>query len=76
MNITREIVGISEELETGGIYWLTHFRDSNYGEYVELEHLNRKGIATVRVTSCSPVTGQSRHDIAVNSLVWWRDIIG
>ena len=76
MNITREIVGISEELENGATYWVTHFRDSSYGEYVELDQVNRRGIATVRVTSCSPVSGQTRHDIAVNSLVWWRDIIG
>ena len=76
MNITREIVGISEELEPGATYWVTHFRDSSYGEYVELDQVNRKGIATVRVSSCLPVSGQTRHNLPVASLVWYRDIIG
>lgn len=76
MKITREIVGISEELENGATYWVTHFRDSSYGEYVELDQVNRKGIATVRVTSSLPVSGQTRHNLPVASLVWYRDIIG
>lgn len=74
-SITREIVGISEELEPGATYWVTHFRDSSVGEYVELDHVSRRGIATVRVSSCLPVSGQTRHDLPVNSLVWYRDII-
>jgi hypothetical protein len=75
MNKVREIVGLTEELVFGATYWLQWSRQSITGEYVTVEHVNRKGIATVTAIHDGIISGGSRHDIRVSNYVWYTDLI-
>jgi hypothetical protein len=71
----REIVGLTEPLIVGGEYWVQWSRESIRGEYVTVEHVNRKGIATVTTIHDGIISGGSRHDIRVSNYVWYTDLI-
>ena len=75
MKKIREIVGLTEELVAGATYWVQWTRESITGEYVIVEHVNRKGIATVKATHGGIISGGSRHDIRVSNYVWFTDLI-
>ena len=75
MNKIREIVGLTDELVIGETYWLQWSRESVTGEYVTLDQVNRKGIATVRAIHDGIISGGSRHDIRVSNYVWFTDLI-
>jgi hypothetical protein len=75
MNKIREIVGLTDELVMGETYWLQWSRESIAGEYVTLEHVSRKGIATVKAIHDGIISGGSRHDIRVSNYVWYFDLI-
>ena len=75
MNKIREIVGLTDELVIGETYWLQWSRESITGEYVTLEHVSRKGIATVKAIHDGIISGGSRHDIRVSNYVWYFDLI-
>ena len=71
----REIVGLTEELVTGATYWIQWSRESVTGEYVIVEHVNRKGIATVKVKGNAPISAGRRFDVRVADYVWYTDLI-
>jgi hypothetical protein len=75
MDIKRELVALNESLWNDQEYFVSHDRDGVVGEYVILEHVSRRGIATVRVCGLKPITGGSRHDIKVDSFYWFTDLI-
>ena len=75
MNKIREIVGLTEELVTGTTYWVQWSRESITGEYVIVEHVSRRGIATVKAIHDGIISGGSRHDIRVSNYVWFTDLI-
>jgi hypothetical protein len=71
----REIVGLTESLISGATYWVQWTRTSVGGEYVTVEHVNRKGVATVKVKNDDPISGGRRHDVRVADYVWYTDLI-
>ena len=75
MSVMRDIVGLTEELVTGATYWVQWSRESITGEYVIVEHVNRRGIATVRAIHDGIISGGSRHDVRVSNYVWYFDLI-
>ena len=75
MNKIREIVGLTEELVTGATYWVQWSRESITGEYVIVEHVSRRGIATVRAIHDGIISGGSRHDVRVANYVWYTDLM-
>lgn len=75
MSVMREIVGLTEELISGATYWVQWSRESITGEYVIVEHVNRRGIATVRAIHDGIISGGSRHDVRVANYVWFTDLI-
>lgn len=75
MRKIREIVGLTDELVIGETYWVQWSRESVMGEYVIVEHIGRKGIATVQVVHDGIISGASRHDIRVMNYVWYIDLI-
>ena len=75
MSTLREIVGLTEELISGSEYWVQLSRESITGEYVIVEHVSRKGIATVRAIHDGIISGGSRHDVRVANYVWYTDLI-
>ena len=75
MSVQREIVGLTEELISGATYWVQWSRESITGEYVIVEHVNRRGIATVRAIHDGIISGGSRHDVRVADYVWYTDLI-
>jgi len=75
MNKIREIVGLTEELIAGETYWVQWSRESITGEYVIVEHVSRKGIATVKATHDGIISGGSRHDVRVANYVWYTDLM-
>ena len=75
MSKLREIVGLTEELISGAEYWVQWSRESITGEYVIVEHVSRRGIATVRAIHDGIISGGSRHDVRVANYVWYTDLI-
>ena len=75
MNKIREIVGLTEELISGATYWVQWSRESITGEYVIVEHVSRRGIATVRAIHDGIISGGSRHDVRVANYVWYTDLM-
>jgi len=75
MNKVREIVGLTEPLMAGAEYWVQWSRQSVDGEYVTVEHVNRKGIATVKVKGIAPISAGQRFDVRVADYVWYTDLI-
>ena len=75
MNKVREIVGLTEELVFGATYWVQWSRQSVEGEYVTVDQVNRKGIATVKAIHNGIISGGTRHDIRVSNYVWYTDLI-
>jgi len=75
MNNVREIVGLTEPLISGAEYWVQWSRQSIDGEYVTVEHVNRKGVATVKVKGNAPISAGRRFDVRVADYVWYTDLI-
>ena len=75
MIVQREIVGLTEELISGATYWVQWSRVSVDGEYVTVEHVNRKGVATVKVKGHAPISAGRRFDVRVADYVWYTDLI-
>jgi hypothetical protein len=71
----REIVGLTEPLIVGGEYWVQWSRQSISGEYVTVDQVNRKGVATVKVKNDDPISGGRRHDVRVADYVWYTDLV-
>jgi hypothetical protein len=75
MSKLREIVGLTEPLISGAEYWVQWSRQSIDGEYVTVEHVNRKGVATVKVKGNAPISEGRRFDVRVADYVWYTDLI-
>ena len=71
----REIVGLTEELISGAEYWVQWSRQSIDGEYVTVEHVNRRGVATVKVKGNAPISAGRCFNVRVADYVWYTDLI-